>query len=258
MDSGLGEDGRLKDWTFAGINLYREQALVDGLPHMVVAWIGYEPPVNQFPDPGVMQGDKARAGGRRLAAELDGQWAADSILGGNAYPYTAVVGHSYGTTVASNAISDLTHEVQSVVFLASAGVEGGFASGRDLQVEGGMEHVYASQSSQDGIADVGRAVSGRVNPCDDRYGARVFSSEGDAAQRLETTDGHDALRNGDDRGVLNLHATDGHGYLNTGTEALRNTAAAALGLDGKINGGTQSVPSLRPPQDASSTPEGGK
>ncbi|KQR51170.1 hypothetical protein ASF88_18465 [Leifsonia sp. Leaf336] len=258
MDSGLGEDGRLKDWTFAGLFLYREQDGLDGLPHMVVAWIGYEPPVNQFPDPGVLQGDKARAGGRRLAAELDGQWAADSILGGNAYPYTAVVGHSYGTTVASNAITDLTHEVQSVVFLASAGVEGGFDSGRDLKVEGGMEHVYASQSSQDGIADVGRAASGRVDPCDDRYGARVFSSEGDAAQRLEPTDGHDALGNGDDRGLFDLHASDGHGYFNYDTEALRNTAAAALGLDGKINGGTRSVPSLRPPRDASSTTESRK
>lgn len=255
MDSGLGEDGRLRRWSLAGTNLYREQDGMDGLPHMVVAWIGYEPPVNQFPDPGVIRGDKARAGGRRLAAELDGQWAADSVLGGNAHPYTAVVGHSYGTTVASNAVTDLSHEVQSVVFLASAGVEGGFASGRDLKVEGGMGRVYASQSSQDGIADVGRAASGRADPCDDRYGARVFSSEGDAAERLEPTDGHDVLGEGDDRGVLNLHASDGHGYLNTDTEALRNTAAAALGLDGKINGGTQSVPSLRFPQEASSTSE---
>lgn len=258
MDSGLGEDGRLKDWAFAGLNLYLEQDGMDGFPHMVVAWIGYEPPVNNFPDPGVMHGDKARAGGRRLAAELDGQWAADSILGGNAHPYTAVVGHSYGTTVASNAIADLAHEVQSVVFLASAGVEGGFASGRDLKVEGGMGHVYASQSSQDGIADVGRAVSGRVDPRDDRYGARVFSSDGDAAEGLEPADGHDALGKHDDRGLLNLYATDGHGYLDRDTEALRNTAAAALGIDGKINGGTRSVPSLRFPKDASGTSEGGK
>lgn len=257
MDSGLGEAGRLKDWTFAGLNLYQEQARLDGFPHMVVAWIGYEPPVNQFPDPGVMQGDLARAGGRRLAAELDGQWAADSTLGGNAQPYTAVVGHSYGTTVASNAITDLTYEVQSVVFLASAGVEGGFTSGRELKVEGGMGHVYASQSSQDGIADVGRAVSGRADPCDDRYGARVFSSEGDGAERLEPTDGHDVIGRGDDRGLLNLHATDGHGYLDRNTEALRNTAAAALGIDAKINGGTRRVPSLEFPQQATSMPEAG-
>jgi pimeloyl-ACP methyl ester carboxylesterase len=183
---------------------------------------------------------------------------AAALVSPGASPFTPVVGHSYGTTVASNAIANLEHEVQSVVFLASAGVEGGFASGRDLKVEGGMGRVYASQSSQDGIADVGRAVSGRVDPCDDRYGARVFSSDGDAAEGLEPTDGHDAVGKHDERGLLNLYATDGHGYLDRETEALRNTAAAALGIDGKINGGTRSVPSLRLPQGASNTPEGEK
>lgn len=250
MDSGLGEDGRLKGWAFAGINLYRQQQGMDGVPHMVVAWIGYDPPGADS----VLHGDKARDGGRRLAAELDGQWAADSILGGNPHPFTAVVGHSYGTTVASNAISDLTHKVQSVVFVASAGVEGGFRSGGQLEVEGGMGHVYATQSSQDGFADVGRAFSGRVDPTDGRYGAQVFSSEGDAVKKLEPTDGHDVLGRGSDRGAFNEHASAGHGYFNEGTEALFNTAAAALGLGDLVNGGARSVPSLRPPQDASSTP----
>ncbi|WP_431246082.1 alpha/beta hydrolase [Leifsonia xyli] len=250
MNSGLGEDGRLKGWTFAGINQYHQQDVMDGLPHLVVAWIGYDPPGVDS----VLQGDKARAGGRRLRAELDGQWAADSILGGNPDPFTAVVSHSYGTTVASNAISGLAHKVQSVVFVASAGVEGGFGSGRELEVEGGLGRVYATQSSQDGIAGVGRAYSGRADPTDDRYGARVFSSEGDAAERLEPTDGHDVLGKGSDRGAFNEHATDGHGYFDKDTEALHNTAAAALGLDDQINGGTRSVPSLRPPQDPNSAP----
>jgi hypothetical protein len=253
MDSGLGEDGRLKGWAFAGINLYKQQKRMDALPHMVVAWIGYEPPGVDS----VLHGDKAKAGGRRLAAELDGQWAADSILGGNPHPFTAVVGHSYGTTVASNAISDLTHKVQSVVFVASAGVEGGYGGVKNLQVEGGLDHVYATQSSQDGIAGMGQAYSGRADPTDDRYGARVFSSEGDAAERLKPTDGHDVLGKGSDRGTFNEHATDGHGYFDRGTEALFNTAAASLGLDDHINGGTRSVPSLRLPQDAS-TPGGKK
>lgn len=238
MNSGLGEDGRLKGWADAGVNLYNEEGLLDGAPHMVVAWIGYDSPGMDS----VLHGDKAASGGRRLAAELDGQWAASSILGGNLHPHTAVVGHSYGTTVVTNAVRNVAHDVQSVVLLASAGVEGGFASARDLKVEGGMEHVYASESSQDAIAGAGRAGSGRVDPCDDRYGARVFSSEGDAAQRLEPTDGHDTLGNGDDRGFFNTHATSGHGYLNKGTESIRNTAAASLGEDGQINGGTRSIP----------------
>jgi len=243
MDSGLGEPGRLKGWTYAGINLYREQKRIDGLPHMVVAWIGYDAPGMDA----VLHGVKAESGGPRLSAELDGQWAADRILGGNPHPFTAVVGHSYGTTVASNAISGLSHNVQSVVFLASAGVEGGYSAARDLKVDGGMQHVYASESSQDAIAGTGRAYSGRVDPCDDRFGAQVFSSEGDPAARLEPTDGHDIFGYGDDRGVFNLHATSGHGYLNSGTEALRNTAAATLGEDGRINAGTRSIPRTQPP-----------
>lgn len=242
MDSGLGVDGRLESWANAGINLYNEQGILDGLPHMVVAWIGYDAPGMDS----VLHGDKGESGGRRLSAELDGQWAADSILGGNPRPFTAVVGHSYGTTVASNAISGLSHNVQSVVFLASAGVEGGYSAARDLKVDGGMQHVYASESSQDAIAGTGRAYSGRVDPRDDRYGAQVFSSEGDAAQRLEPTDGHDIFGYGNDRGAFNLHASSGHGYLNKDTESLRNTAAAAVGADGRINGGTRSIPRNQP------------
>lgn len=243
MDSGLGEDGRLKGWAYAGINLYKEQKRMDGLPHLVVAWIGYDSPGMDS----VLHGDRAESGGRRLSAELDGQGAAGSILGGNPHPYTAVVAHSYGTTVASNAISGLSRNVQSVVFLASAGVEGGYSAAKDLKVDGGMQHVYASESSQDAIAGTGRAYSGRVDPRDDPFGARVFSSEGDAAARLEPTDGHDIFGYGDDRGVFNLHATSGHGYLNSGTESLRNTAAAALGEDGRINGGTRSIPRTQLP-----------
>jgi hypothetical protein len=243
MDSGLGEDGRLKDWTLAGINLYSEQDGMGGLPHMVVAWIGYEAPGLDS----VLHGDKAMAGGSRLAAELDGQWAADSILCGNPHPFTAVVGHSYGTTVVSNAVSDLTHAVQSVVFVASAGVEGGFASGMELKVEGGMGHIYASQSSQDVVADRGRFGSGRVDPRDHRYGAQVYSSDGDIAAGLETTDGHETLGYGSDTGNPVIpHATKGHGYFSEGTEALHNAAAAALGEDGLINdGATANVPPVR-------------
>lgn len=243
MDSGLGEDGHLKDWTFAAINLFKEQKRLDELPHMVVAWIGYEPPGMDS----VLHGDKAKAGGRRLAAELDGQWAADSILGGNPRPFTAVVGHSYGTTVVGNAVSGLTYAVQSVVLVASAGVEGGFARGRELKVDGGMEHVYASQSSRDVVADWGRFGSGRVDPRDYRYGAQVYSSEGDIAAGLQATDGHETLGYGSDTGnPVFPHATKGHGYFSEGTEALHNTAAAALDESGLIKeGATANVPPVR-------------
>lgn len=243
MNSGLGtKTDTLSGWTNAAVNIQKtQQKLEPDVPHMVVAWIGYEPPTQDLT---VLHGDHARAGAPRLAAELDGQHEASSILGENPNPFTAVVGHSYGTTVVTNAVSGgskLSHNVQSVVLLASAGVEKSIPTADSLRVEGGSGHVYASQSSQDEVADFGRNGSGRGDPRDESFGALVFSSEGDTANRLKATDGHDVLGYGSDHGGIGFlaHATAGHGYLNIGTEAVNNTAAAALGLDHKINGGTR-------------------
>lgn len=244
MASGLGEPHQLGDWTSAVANVYNEQQdLEAGVPHLVVAWIGYDPPPAFLPDTSVLEGDRARAGASRLTAELDGQWAADTILGENQQPYTAVLGHSYGTTVATDAISDggrLAHPVQSVVLLASAGVERNIPDFSYLRVDGGMSRVYATQSSRDEVADAGRFGSGRADPRAGSFGAKVYSSEGDPAQKLEPTDGHDVIGRGSDRDGVGVfaHATAGHGYLDAGTESLKNTAAATLGLDEKINGGT--------------------
>ncbi|WP_369960082.1 alpha/beta hydrolase [Leifsonia sp. EB34] len=238
MNSGLGVPDRLAGWTGAALNVYKAQdKLEPGVPHMVVAWIGYDSPA----DLTVLEGDRARAGGSRLSHELDGQWAADTILGGNRAPHTAVVGHSYGTTVVANAVSGLNHNVQSVVLLASAGVEQNIGTVDRLHVDGGGQHVYASQSSDDTVADKGRWASGRKDPRDDGFGARTYSSEGDLAHNLEPTDGHDPIGYGTENGPwFNPHATRGHGYLDMNTEALHNTAAASVGLDGEINGGATS------------------
>lgn len=244
MASGLGEKpDRLAGWTNTAVNLHNAQKDTEPrVPHMVVAWIGYAPPPGP-PDTSVFNGDRARAGAERLAKELDGQWAADTILGGNPTPFTAVMGHSYGTTVVTNAVSGdgaPAHRVQSVVLLASAGVEKDIPTADALSVDGGSGRVYASQSSRDQVADAGRTGSGRGDPRDESFGAKVFSSEGDPARRLEPTDGHDTLGYGTDRGGVGVfaHATAGRGYLNARTEAVKNTAAATLGLDDKINGGT--------------------
>ncbi|WP_158864452.1 alpha/beta hydrolase [Leifsonia sp. AG29] len=241
MNSGLGEPGRLAGWTNAAAKLHKAQnELEPGVPHLVVAWIGYAPPTL---DQSVIQGDHARAGAARLTKELDGQWAASSIVSGNPHPFTAVVGHSYGTTVATNAVNGngpLSRNVQSVVLLASAGVERSIPTADSLAVDGGAGRVYASQSSRDEVADAGRDLSRRGDPRDGSFGAKVFSSDGDTAQLYQPTDGHDAIGYGKDRGGpwIFAHATAGHGYLDAGTEALKNTAAAALGLDHEINGGT--------------------
>lgn len=238
MANKLGDkDSTLTGWTNGAINLYNEQQQMEDGPHMVVAWIGYDPPA-LLPDTSVFAGDRARAGAARLSQELDGQYAADRILGGNPHPFTSVVGHSYGTVVAANAAALLHHDLQSVVFVASAGIERHIPDASFLNVEGGPQHVYTTESSKDGVAGLGRLGSARADPRDSSFGGRVYSSEGDLAHHLEPTDGHDATGSGSDNGdVLHPHATSGHGYFDQGTEAVHNTAAAATGIDGQINGG---------------------
>ncbi|MFK3671389.1 hypothetical protein ACI2IX_14570 [Leifsonia aquatica] len=62
--------------------------------------------------------------------------------------------------------------------------------------------------------------------------------QGDPANGVAPTDGHDTLGCGINNGtVFSPHATAGHGYLNRRTEAIRNNTAAALGRDHNINGG---------------------
>jgi hypothetical protein len=125
-------------WTETAQNVYDAQAAV-GAPaaHAVVAWIGYRTPA-----PGVdaTLGDAAERGAPLLASEIEGLHAARA---GGGLRSVSVIAHSYGSTMAADALAARDLGVDSFVMLGSAGVEDGIGDARDLHAR----HVYAGEAA---------------------------------------------------------------------------------------------------------------
>ncbi|MGU3436312.1 alpha/beta hydrolase [Actinomycetes bacterium M1A6_2h] len=151
-----------------------------------VTWLGYEAPQLGWglldPDTSVLSGRSADSAGDALASFLD-EIPADA--------HTTVVGHSYGSVVAADALTSGT-TVDDVVLMGSPGVGVGEAH------EIGAEHVYVLESPTDVVADT--AWLGRdpnMLP-----GVEVLASTG----------------------------ANGHGqYLDSGTTSAANVAAVVAG-----------------------------
>lgn len=208
-------------WTTAAQNLWtaQESKNATGAEHAVVAWMNYEaPPVpTGLTTMGVLHGDAARAGADRLSADLLGFRAARPDA-----PTLNVVGHSYGTTVASDALHDHGVHVDAFVSVASAGIE------QDIGGASGIaaDHVYAGQGSpgipftddpRDQWAWVGRAGSGRQDPMDASFGATTFGTNGGDPGEGAGVTTHDPIGYGGSQG-----------YFNLGTESLDNVAQATF------------------------------
>lgn len=221
----------------------------------VVAWIGYDTP-DMPPSGEVLLSTKARAGATNLSAFLDGVSGTRGWSGGR---HVSVVAHSYGTTTATLATS--TTPVSNLTLLASAGVDRSVANADAVNVPRG--HVWASQASNDYIANVGRgsvenagvraghgqpnvATGTRsqtlkfwsehpLNPVDDKWGARTFPSDAETINGAEYlgSDGHSATPATD--AVDRHQPVTEHGYLDAGTSSVRNAAYTSLGYspDGK-------------------------
>ncbi|WP_310889732.1 alpha/beta hydrolase [Clavibacter capsici] len=127
-------------WTETAQNVYDAQASV-GAPaaHAVVAWIGY-----RTPPPGVdaTLGDYAERGAPLLASELAGLRAARA---GGDLSSVSVIAHSYGSTMAADALAARDLGVDAFVMLGSAGIEDGIDDARDLHAR----HVYAGEAADD-------------------------------------------------------------------------------------------------------------
>jgi hypothetical protein len=257
----------LSGWTTAGRNLQRQQdRVVDpDSTHAVVSWIGYETPTldattSDFSSrESVLSNALAKEGSSRLASELDALHVTRSN-GATGLPRIAVVAHSYGTTVTSYALSQTKFSVDSMTYVASAGIDSSVvANSSDLHVKSsdGHQNVYATQALGDQIASVGRNVdphflsllaagaasSGgysttnsdlleaaqdvpenhRINP-DSSFGAIPYSSDGTSS--YTPTTGHDALGAG---GVPGFAAGKGEGYFDIGTQSLQNMAVTTTG-----------------------------
>jgi hypothetical protein len=219
-------------WTETAQNVFDAQASV-GAPaaHAVVAWIGY-----RTPPPGVdaTLGDYAERGAPLLASELAGLRAARA---GGDLSAVSVIAHSYGSTMAADALAARDLGVYSFVMLGSAGVEDGIDDARDLHTR----HVYAGEAVDDDEAEWGRLS--RQDPRAPGFGATVISVDGDPARGLLPVTTHapvlhspwnddpdsrawSTIRDKAERAAEFRAHEKTYGYLDAGTESLLNASIA--------------------------------
>lgn len=221
---GMGSStGSMVDWTDAAQNLYSEQAKTvpsgRGTTNAVVAWMGYEAPPVPPASNAVFGSDYAKDGGEKLATSIKGL---DATRAG-AMPTVNVLGHSYGTTTASYALTTEGVHVDSFTAIASAGIPDSIHGADEIHADA----VYAGQAevvkpiiehwSGDEWAAVGRDFSSdhHQDPTAPGFGATSFGA-----------DGAPGLKPVRDHGV---HTWYGGGYLDEDTQSLQNVAYATTG-----------------------------
>lgn len=236
-DAHLALDG----WDRVSRDLYLSQRILRGFSgtNAVVAWLGYDTPsLPQAGNLGVLSSQAAAQGAQRLAAELDGEFVAREA-GGLAQPFRAPLAHSYGTTVATIALTLVEHPVDALAMLGSAGLDTtlvtslGALQVHDVAGSPGQAAIYTANASGDHLAAAGSALSGRGLPNPDATaggleqrvpvygGALSFTVEGDASRGLLSTDGHSITGEGAKPDpLLGMSASAGHGYLDPRTQAL--------------------------------------
>jgi len=203
-------DGQMVAWTASAQTLYDTQvewvaqlALTDptlaGATVATVAWLGYETPsmVN------FTSLDLAYKGRNAIAASVNGL---RELRAGN-QPYLSLVAHSYGSTAAMMALTDLGIDVDALAVVGSPGSSA--QSADDLGVPGG--NVYVGEAAWDQVKD--SAFFGS-DPGSDSFGAHVFGVDG----RTDPLTGKA------------LVGSTGHNeYFTPGCESMRNLALIAIG-----------------------------
>ncbi|MGJ3190623.1 alpha/beta hydrolase [Paenarthrobacter sp. FR1] len=219
------------DWATNAANLQSRQRLNDrSKSFAVVAWINYDPPNPAT----VSSGDAARAGGEQFVADLRGFNAVRDGLGNRTPETLNVLGHSYGTTVTSDALAAADLRVASFTMLGSAGVEKEIRNAEELHVPEGQ--VYASEAEPDALARWGR--SQRQDPRMESFHAKVFSSE---AATIDGTQFHGTTEH---NSLVHRKDGDGYGYLDRGTTALYEAALTTTGHGDRILPGERPVSPL--------------
>lgn len=275
-------DRALKLWDRASGNLHAAQTkMLEGWSTKtvgVIVFLSYDTPdladSVQVKSGGLKAGESsvlssnlARQGAPRIAAELDGMWAARNQPLGAGHGFThpdspriSVIGHSYGTTTTANALTLVKHDVDAFVMLGSAGLDTAQVSSLQalgvIDRWGGGQEIYTAHASADQLASLGITKSGRGNPNPGlRYennlnyeGAGQFSVEGYTTpdgKVYEPTDGHSVLGEpmawhdvlGHGKNALGFEASKDHGYMDQDTQSIHNAAAVSLGLGDRVLGG---------------------
>ncbi len=236
---GFGAKDALEDWSTAAKNLWITQTQIDpGASPGVVACFEYDNPDAV----GVNVSDSAKKGAARFAAELDGSAELrDGFVSG--YSPISVTAHSYGTTMASIALTQVRTKIDSFVMVGSAGIDTSLVSSLS---EIRAAHVYTTAASPDQLAPIGAAVSGRANPnpgvtlplAQSIGGAQALSADGDGKD-LQRVDGHNPIGKPGHSPIGwigNAEPSEGHGYYDVGTQSLWNMAAVTTGRVDKVSG----------------------
>lgn len=168
-----------------GVRLYEESARADWNEQTaVVMWVGYDTPHSPA-DPGLYEPFKARAGAQSLAGDVNA--LAVTHLG--APTHMTVVGHSYGSTVVSDAAAGYGMHSNDVVLVGSPGTDMAHSAADFHLAPGG--HLYVGAASADpvtwspgevhGPGAFGPKLGGLgADPALDGFGATRFKAENPA------------------------------------------------------------------------------
>lgn len=142
-----GAGANVREGTLAepdGVHLYEESNHADwAKPTAVVVWVGYDAPNTAF-DPGLYEPSMARRGARLLAAEVN----ALAVTHQGEPTHMTVVGHSYGSTVVSDAAT-YGMRTNDVVLLGSPGTDRAHSAADFRLPPGG--HLYVGAASGDAV-----------------------------------------------------------------------------------------------------------
>jgi len=158
----------MPDQTSDGWAVYREAR--DGADPdettAVVVWSGYDAPDDRWARATRTQG-RAYEGGALLADSYNGL-----MVSRTDDPYTTVIGHSYGSTVVSYAVTEYGIHPDNVVLLGSPGA--GQADNADGLFP---SNVWVGLASTDNIDHSSGASDLGKDPADDDFGARQIKAE---------------------------------------------------------------------------------
>ena len=206
----------------AARDMQQQQWQASGVPPdkiAVLSWLDYDPP-GSTDVWGVTHDDLAKAGAERLGNTLRGLTAVKD------WPSQAaglsVIAHSYGTNVATIALTQKEVSAGHVVLLGSAGVATEVSSAAALHVPGG--EVFAAEGVKDEWAGIGQFLSGRTDPTHPGFGAHAFSAENTVLDgiTLEGITKHGPFGN-------SQKTPDSYSYLDNLTSAQYGTAMATMG-----------------------------
>ncbi|AGW40685.1 hypothetical protein O159_04890 [Leifsonia xyli subsp. cynodontis DSM 46306] len=156
--------------------------------------------------------------------------------------------HSYGTTLASYALTRTDSRVSSFVMVGSAGIDTALVP----SLAGvHADRVFTTSATADQLAPFGAELAGRAVPNPEVAhptspaigGSTRFSSDGDGGALLRV-DGHNPL--GEARPVplgrvFNTVPSAGHGYFDPRTQSLKNIAAISTGNLDEVSGALSST-----------------